>query len=84
MMSDQLNNAMLRALQTAGQQAAKAATAAAIAVLVERLARTTPDIAVETDGDCVRLRARGLWARAFGCRRKAADANLTDIIGGGR
>ena len=83
-MSEQLSNAMLRALEAAGQRAARAATAAAIAVLVARLARIRPEVAAEADGDTVRLRARGLWARAFGSRRTPADPQLTDFTGGGR
>ncbi len=84
MMSDQLSNAMLRALQAAGQRAARAATAAAIAVLVDRLVRAAPDAVAEAGDDGVRLQARRLWARVFGSRRKAPDAQLTDIIGGGK
>jgi hypothetical protein len=84
MMSNQLADTMVRALQAAGQRAARAATAAALAVLIERLARAAPDVATQIDGDGVRLRARGLWARAFGSRRKAPDPQLTDITGGGQ
>ena len=84
MMSKQLTNAMLRSLQVAGQRAAQTATAAAVAMLVDRLARGAPEIRVETGDDAVRLRARGLWARAFGSRHTAPDPALTDVIGGGR
>lgn len=84
MMGEQLSNTMLRALEAAGQRATRAATAAAIAVMVARLARIRPEVAIEADGDVVRLRARGLRARAFGSRRASADPQLTDITGGGR
>ena len=84
MMSDQLTIAMLRGLQAAGQRAAHAATTAALAVLVDRLAQVAPDISVEPGRDALRLRARGLWARVFGSRRKSPDPRLTDITGGGR
>ena len=84
MMSEQMTNAMLRGLQAAGTRAARAATVAAVTMLVARMAQAAPEILVEADDDTVRLRARGLWARVFGSRCKTPDSQLADIIEGGR
>jgi hypothetical protein len=70
-----------RQLLAGGEKAAAAAVAAAAQRLAAR-AEALPGITSEIGPDAVRLRARGLQARAFGDRRRAADPRLAALARG--
>jgi hypothetical protein len=69
---------LIRGLTASATVAADTAVAAATADVAARVARRLPEIAVEQAPGTVWLRGRGLVARAFGTRRRAADPRLAD------
>lgn len=53
-----------------------------VARLAARAGAALPEADVTIDGDAVRLRGRGLLARAFGSRGRAADPRLAALTEG--
>lgn len=75
---------IVRQLVEAGAARAEAAVTAATARLAARAASQLPELSVEPVPGAVLLRGRGLLARAFGTRRRAADPRLGDLTMGDR
>ena len=70
---------IVRGMMAAATAGADAAVARATADVAARATRRFPEIAVEQAPGTIRLRGRGLLARAFGTRRRAADPRLADL-----
>ncbi|MBC7520235.1 MAG: hypothetical protein H7268_03965 [Sandarakinorhabdus sp.] len=73
---------IVRGLAAAATVAADAGVARATADVADRATRRFPEIAVEQAPGTIWLRGRGLLARAFGTRRRAADPRLADLTTG--
>jgi hypothetical protein len=72
---------VLRRLLAAAEVPAEAATARAAEVIVVR-AEAVPGLEAEAGPDGVQLRGRGLLARAFGSRWRAADPRIAALSRG--
>jgi hypothetical protein len=70
--------AVLRRIVAAGETAAAAAEAAVVARAIAQ-AEAVPGLAAQAGSDGVQLRGRGLLARAFGSRRRAADPRIASL-----
>ncbi|MEY2882604.1 MAG: hypothetical protein RL490_328 [Pseudomonadota bacterium] len=76
-----IGDRVLAQLERAGAAAGARAADAASAALARRLGQVAGVAAKVADG-AVRVSGRGLHARAFGTRRRAADAELVAILAG--
>lgn len=74
--------AVLRGAIAAAASLSDAAVARAGDVMAARLKVAVPDLVVSTEPGAVRLQGRRLIVRAFGSRRRAADASLRALTGG--
>lgn len=72
---------VLAQLERAGAVAGARAADAAAAALAQRLGQVA-GLRAEVNDSAVRLTGRGLFARVFGSRRRAADAELLAILSG--
>ena len=81
MRSARVNAGVVRAIAAAGTAAAQAAVERASDRVAARAARI-PGVMAEAEAGAVRLRGRGLLARAFGSRRRSADPGLSEILAG--
>lgn len=75
---------IIRQIVAAGTSKAEAAVATSTARLAARAESRFPEISVEPVPGAVLLHGRGLLARAFGTRRRAADPRLGDLTTGDR
>jgi hypothetical protein len=73
---------IVRALASAATVGAEKAVARATADVADHAARRFPEVAVEQAPGRIWLRGRGLLARAFGSRRRAADPRLAGLTTG--
>ena len=73
--------AVMRGLAAAAQQAGDAAVLRAGETIAERAQGVSGVMAVAEAG-AVRVRGRGLLARVFGSRRRAADGRLRALVTG--
>ena len=74
------DGAVLQSLVGAAEMATGAAVDRAVQALAARVATEFPELIVETGDDLIRLRSRGLAARAFGSRHRAADPRLAGLV----
>jgi hypothetical protein len=70
-----MNDAILRQLAAAAAARGGDAVGVAVRAIAER-AGSLSGIRATTEGDAVALQGKGLLARAFGSRRRAADPRL--------
>lgn len=78
-----IGDAVLAQLERSGAAAGARAADAAAAGLARRLGQVAGVSADVADGAVI-VSGRGLHARAFGTRRRAADAELSAILAGDR
>ena len=71
--------ALLVSLHAAGDAAARAATERGIAAIADAAAAVSGVVAERGEAGVV-VRGRGLAARAFGSRSRAADARLAGLV----